>query len=68
MTEPGTAGWGRKRGSVRPDDPLLSDPATHGSCVYSHADWSRAYRSVEEELDSVAVPVEGHLPEELLQG
>ena len=43
---PKTLGWGERRGAIHPDDPLLTDPATFGYCVYSHADWSHAYKSV----------------------
>ena len=43
---PKTLGWGERRGAIPPDDPLLTDPATFGYCVYSHADWSHAYKSV----------------------
>ena len=64
----GKAGWGRKRGSVHPGDELLGDPATYGACVYSHADWSRAYKSVKCEKEAVVVPVEGRLPRELANG
>jgi len=47
--EPGarTVGWGQRRGAVHPSSALLDDPATHGYCVYSHADWSHACKSVE---------------------
>jgi all-trans-8'-apo-beta-carotenal 15,15'-oxygenase len=43
---PKTLGWGERRGAIFPDDPLLLDERTFGYCVYSHADWSYAYKSV----------------------
>ena len=67
---PRTLGWGRKRGAVGPDEALLEDPDTHGYCVYSHADWSYAYKSVAGEFDSVrdGGNVEGTIPAELIGG
>ena len=46
-TAPGarTLGWGKRPGTIGPDNALLDDPATHGYCVYSHADWSRVFES-----------------------
>jgi len=61
-------GWGRRRGANAPESPLLSDPETHGYCVYSHADWSHAYRSVRGEIDYASCRVEGVLPEALRGG
>ena len=67
---PRTLGWGRKRGSVGPDEDLLADPDTHGYCVYSHADWSYAYKSVAGEFDSIrdGGDVVGTIPDELIGG
>ena len=65
-----TLGWGRRRGAIPPDSDLLDDPETHGYCVYSHADWSYAYKSVEGEFDYHIAPrdVEGRVPDALRNG
>ena len=72
---PLTLGWGERRGAIPPDDPLLSNKDTFGYCVYSHADWSYAYKSIElskgdEEFehDLSECEVEGTVPEILKGG
>ena len=43
---------------------------TYGYCVYSHADWSYAYKSVKGEFDLVldGDDIEGVVPEDLRGG
>ena len=65
-----TRGWGKRRGAIPPDSELLNDPETHGYCVYSHADWAHAYKSVEGEFDYDIArdEVEGRIPDALRGG
>lgn len=59
-----------RRGAVAPGSALLDDPETHGYCVYSHADWAHAYKSVQGEFDHRIEEgeVEGVIPEALRGG
>ena len=63
-----TSGWGKRRGAIPPDSDLLLDPDTHGYCVYSHADWSYAYKSVVGEIDYPSCRVEGEIPDAIRGG
>jgi hypothetical protein len=65
-----TRGWGKRRGAIPPDSALLNNPATHGYCVYSHADWAHAYKSVQGEFDYsiTSAEVEGVIPAALRGG
>jgi all-trans-8'-apo-beta-carotenal 15,15'-oxygenase len=61
----------KRRGNIAPTDlHILNDEKTFGKCVYSHADWSHAYKSTLKESEYVikAEDVIGRIPNDVKGG